>query len=175
LVATVRALKFHGGVDLKALTIENLAAVERGFANLERHVRNIKEEFGLKCVVSINHFTSDTEAELRLIEKLAAALGTSVVIAKHWALGGKGAAELAEVAVKTIEASSDNSMKMLYVDRRRGAPSDHTLDIREVRLMAGAEFIVVICGDIMTMPGLPRVPSAEKIDISADGRVLGLF
>jgi formate--tetrahydrofolate ligase len=230
LVATLRALKYHGGVDLKELNQENLEALEIGFANLERHVRNIREHYGLPCVVGINHFTYDTEAEINLLKQKLAPYGVPVVVSKHWAEGGKGAEELARVVVEITEteqtdfrfvyeddqplwdkmkaiatkiygasdiiADTDvrNRIKKLQEEyghypvcvaktqysfstdpKLRGAPSNHVVQIREVRLAAGAEFIVMICGEIMTMPGLPKVPSAEKIDIDADGKVVGLF
>lgn len=230
LVATLRALKYHGGVDLKELNQENLEALEKGFANLERHVNNIRTHYGLPCVVAINHFTFDTEAEINLLKVKLSPYGVPVVVSKHWAEGGKGAEELAKTVVEITEnASSD--FHFLYEDEQplwdkmksiatkvygasditadtevrgkikklqeeyghypvcvaktqysfstdpklRGAPSNHVVNIREVRLAAGAEFIVMVCGDIMTMPGLPKVPSAEKIDIDAQGKVVGLF
>ncbi len=230
LVATLRALKYHGGVDLKELNQENLEALETGFANLERHVRNIREHYGLPCVVGINHFTYDTEAEINLLKQKLAPYGVPVVVSKHWAEGGKGAEELAR-AVVAITETEQTDFRFVYEDdqplwdkmkaiatkiygasdiiadtdvrnrikklqeeyghypvcvaktqysfstdpKLRGAPSNHVVHIREVRLAAGAEFIVMICGDIMTMPGLPKVPSAEKIDIDAEGKVVGLF
>jgi len=230
LVATLRALKYHGGVDLKELNQENLEALEKGFANLERHVRNIREHYGLPCVVGINHFTYDTEAEINLLKQKLAPYGVPVVVSKHWAEGGKGAEDLARAVVEItdngksdfhflyedeqplwdkmktiatkiygasdITADSDvrNKIKKLQEEyghypvcvaktqysfstdpKLRGAPSDHVVNIREVRLAAGAEFIVMVCGDIMTMPGLPKIPSAEKIDIDENGKVVGLF
>jgi len=230
LVATLRALKYNGGCDLKELNQENLPALAAGFANLERHVRNIRENFGLPCVVSINHFTFDTEAEINLLHEKLAPHNVPVVVAKHWAEGGKGAEELARTVVDLTE-NGTNNFKFLYEDsqtlwdkmktiatkiygasdisadadvRRQidkmqekyghypvcvaktqysfstnpkllGAPSGHTIHVRAVRLSAGAEFVVMICGDIMTMPGLPKVPSAEKIDIDENGKVVGLF
>ena len=230
IVATVRALKFHGGADLKEINKENLAALEKGLANLERHVSNVRNQYGLPCVVSVNHFTADTDAEHGLLAKKMAALDVPLVLARHWAEGGAGAADLArkvvEVAdkggpnfrfvydekqslwdkVKTIatkiygasDISGDSKIRARFDELQktyghypvciaktqysfstdpslRGAPSGHLVNIREVRLAAGAEFIVVVCGDVMTMPGLPKVPSADKIDIDADGRVVGLF
>jgi formate--tetrahydrofolate ligase len=229
-VATIRALKFHGGVDLKAVGQENLEALERGLANLERHVRNVREHYGLPCVVSINHFTQDTAAEHRLVQERMAALGVPAVVARHWAEGGRGAEELARTVADVVDRG-EARMKFVYEDsaplwekietvaRRiygaagisadsrvraeiqrlqdngagtypvciaktqysfstdaalRGAPTGHSLDIREVRLSAGAEFVVVVCGDIMTMPGLPKAPAAERIDL-VDGAVVGLF
>ena len=231
IVATVRALKYHGGVDLKSLNTENLEALERGLANLERHVHNVRDHYGLPCVVSVNHFTQDTPAEHDLLKRRIEALGVPVVTARHWAEGGKGAEEVARAVVRLAEGSPPR-VKFVYEDSAplcekveavakkiygaagiaadskvraqiqrlqdegygsypvciaktqysfstdasaRGAPSGHTINIREVRLAAGAEFIVLVCGDIMTMPGLPKVPSATKIDLTPEGRVVGLF
>ena len=230
-VATIRALKYHGGVDLKELNKENLEALAAGLVNLERHVDNVRNHYGLPCVVSINHFANDTDAEVALLKKAIEKRGASVVLARHWAEGGKGAKDLAETVVKLAESGSSN-FRFVYPDeaslwekmtavatkiygasevqadskvrerirrleeegygrypicvaktqysfstdpKLRGAPNGHTITVREVRLSAGAEFIVMICGDIMTMPGLPRVPSADKIDIGPDGKVVGLF
>jgi formate--tetrahydrofolate ligase len=230
LVATLRALKYHGGVDLADLNQENLEALEKGFTNLERHVRNIREHYGLPCVVGINHFTFDTAAEIELLKEKLAPYGVPVVVSKHWAEGGKGAEDLARTVVELTENPASD-FKFLYSDdqplwdkmksiatkiygasditadadvrnkikklqeqyghypvcvaktqysfstdpKLRGAPSGHVVNIREVRLAAGAEFIVMVCGDIMTMPGLPKVPSSEKIDIDENGMVVGLF
>jgi formate--tetrahydrofolate ligase len=231
LVATVRALKYHGGADLKELNKENLPALEKGIANLERHVHNVTVNYGLPCVVSINHFTFDTQAEIDLLKKKVEALGATVMVARHWAEGGAGAADVARKVVELIE-NKPTPMQYVYEDkdtlwekvnkiatkiygakevtadakirgqiqklqddgyghypvcvaktqssfstdaRLRGAPSGHIVTVREVRLAAGAEFIVMVCGDIMTMPGLPKVPSAEKIDLTDDGKVVGLF
>ncbi|MCC6463147.1 MAG: formate--tetrahydrofolate ligase [Saprospiraceae bacterium] len=230
LVATLRALKYHGGADLKELNQENLPALEKGFPNLERHVNNIRQHYGLPCVVAINHFTFDTEAEIDLLRQKLAPYEVPVVVSKHWAAGGQGAEDLARAVVAQTENGKsdfhfvyDNEMSLwdkmsaiatkIYgataitadTDVRtrikklqeeyghypvcvaktqysfstdpklRGAPSNHVVNIREVRLAAGAEFIVMICGDIMTMPGLPKLPSAEKIDIDEEGKVVGLF
>ena len=230
IVATVRALKFHGGADLKEINKENLAALEKGVANLERHVSNVRNQYGLPCIVSVNHFTADTDAEHALLAKKMASLEVPLVLARHWAEGGAGAADLArkvvEIAdkgaanfrfvydekqtlwdkVKTIatkiygaaDISADSKIRARFEELQksygqypvciaktqysfstdpslRGAPSGHMVNIREVRLAAGAEVIVVVCGDVMTMPGLPKVPSADKIDIDAQGRVVGLF
>ena len=231
LVATIRALKFHGGVPLAELNDENVSALEKGFANLERHVTNMKEVFNLPCVVSINHFTHDTEAELTRLQELCGVLGVSVVVAKHWAEGGVGAQGLAHKVVEIIDQEStdltfayedEDSLerkielvaKKIYgasevkLDTKaknrlyelekeghgnlpvciaktqysfssdpslKGAPTGHTLTVREIRLSAGAGFVVVVCGDIMTMPGLPKVPAANRIDLSSDGKVVGLF
>jgi formate--tetrahydrofolate ligase len=229
IVATVRALKYHGGVALDRLREENLEALGRGLVNLERHVENVREVYGLPCVVSINRFDADTAAELALIRERVGAQGVPVVTATHWADGGAGAAELARVVVELCEQPS--RFRFVYEDQdtlwdkagklarsvyraagvqasakvrerierlqqsgyghlpicvaktqssfstdpsARGAPSGHTVTIREVRLNAGAGFIVLICGDVMTMPGLPAQPAAERIDW-VDGKVVGLF
>ncbi|HWN43178.1 MAG TPA: formate--tetrahydrofolate ligase [Thermoanaerobaculia bacterium] len=229
-VATVRALKYHGGADLKTITREDLGALEKGLANLERHVENVQKHYGLSCVVAINRFTSDTPAELELIESRMREIGVPAVQASHWADGGKGALDLAKAVVELCEQPSNFQLvyedgdplwdKIEKISRKiyrashvnadakvreqiarlqeggyghfpvcvaktqysfstdahlRGAPSDHTINVREVRLSAGAEFVVMICGDIMTMPGLPKTPAAQKIDIGDDGRVVGLF
>ena len=230
IVVTVRAMKYHGGVDLASLTVEDISALDKGLVNLERHVQNITQVYNLPCVVSINQFTSDTPAEIELIKKRMQTLGVNVVLASHWGEGGKGAAELAKVVVDLCE-SNTQQMSYVYDDqdtlwekinkvakkvyrasevnadakvraqieglqkegyghypvcvaktqssfstdpKLRGAPDNHVITVREVRLAAGAEFIVMVCGDIMTMPGLPKVPSAEKIDY-VDGKVVGLF
>ena len=231
LVATIRALKFHGGAELKELTRENLQALEKGVANLERHINNVRNHYGLPCVVAINHFTSDTDAEIALLKKKIAHHDAPVVVATHWADGGAGAEALARTAVdvidrvpadfrlvyddadtlwekmnkvaKTIygasEVTADSKVRAqirkLQTEgyghypvciaktqysfstdpQLRGAPSGHVVNVREVRLAAGAEFVVMVCGDVMTMPGLPKEPSAAKIDLTAEGRVVGLF
>ena len=229
-VATVRALKYHGGKDVKALNTEDLDALGKGLVNLERHVHNVTTHYGLPCVVSINRFTFDTDAEIAMVTERMKALGANVVLAEHWAKGGAGAEALAHEVVRLAEGASAPTFvyedsdslwdKMKKVATKiygaadisapakvkaqiqawqdagygsypicvaktqssfstdatvRGAPSGHVVNIREVRLAAGAQFIVMICGDIMTMPGLPKVPSAEKIDIDDDGKVVGLF
>ena len=230
IVATLRALKFHGGVDLKDVSNENLAALERGIVNLERHVHNVLHNYGLPCVVAVNHRTHDTDAEIALLMDRVGKLGCKVVMAKHWAEGGKGATELAQQVVelckqpgnfrfvypddmplwdkmKTIATkiygASDiaasnkirGQIKKLQDDgyghypvcvaktqysfsidaALKGAPSNHIVTIREVRLAAGAEFVVMVCGDVMTMPGLPKVPSAASIDVDDNGKIVGLF
>ncbi len=231
IVATVRALKFHGGGDLKELNKENLVTLEKGIANLERHVSNVRNHYGLPCVVSINHFTFDTDAEIALLKEKMAKHGAPVILARHWAEGGAGAADVARAVVELIEKQSspmtfvyEESMPLwdkmkaiatkiygaadISADSKirtqikqlqdsgyghypvcvaktqysfstdpslRGAPSGHIVNIREVRLAAGAEFVVMVCGDIMTMPGLPKIPSADKIDIDDSGKVIGLF
>ena len=229
LVATVRALKYHGGVEVKEVGVENLDALRAGLVNLERHIHNITQNFGLPCVVAINHRTEDTDAEIALLQATTAALGVEVVLAKHWAEGGAGAADLAHAVVKLCE--QPNHFKFLYRDsdslwdkvqaiatktygaasitadakvraqiaqlqsdgygelpvciaktqysfstdaKLRGAPSGHVLTIREVRLSAGAGFVVMVCGDIMTMPGLPAVPAANGMDVNDAGQITGL-
>ncbi len=229
IVATVRAMKYHGGQDLKTITQENLDALGKGLVNLERHVENVQKHYGLPCVVSINRFNTDTAAEIELLKSRMSRMGVPVVLATHWGEGGKGAAELARAVVElcakpatmqfvyddadtlwdkinkvakkiyragevTADAKVRAQIKKLQEDgygrypicvaktqysfssdaNLRGAPDGHVLNIREVRLSAGAEFVVMICGDIMTMPGLPKVPSAAKIDV-VDGKVVGLF
>jgi formate--tetrahydrofolate ligase len=231
LVGTIRALKYHGGCDLKELNTENLPALERGIANLDRHVNNIRNHYGLPCVVSMNQFTADTPAEFALLQEKLAYLKVPVLSARHWADGGAGAEEVARAVVAQVE-QKNTGFKFVYEDdmplwdkmkaiatkiygasdisadakvrgeikrlqeagyghypvcvaktqysfstdaTRRGAPSDHMVNIREVRLAAGAEFVVMVCGDIMTMPGLPKVPSADHIDIDDSGKVVGLF
>jgi formate--tetrahydrofolate ligase len=230
LVATVRALKMHGGVAKEALKSEDLGALKTGFSNLARHIANMKG-FGLPVVISINRFSADTDAEVKLVKELSAAAGVDCVLADHWADGGAGAAELARTVVKTIE-TKPAKLTLLYPDEMRlldkirtiaqklygakdvaadksvrdqlagfeaagfghlpvciaktqysfstdanakGAPSDHIVPVREVRLSAGAEFVVAVCGDIMTMPGLPRIPAANNIAVNAEGRITGLF
>ena len=230
IVATVRALKHHGGVGKEALNQENLAALDKGMANLERHVHNVKNVYGIPCVVSVNRFTADTQAEMDLLTERVAKLGVKVVVATHWADGGAGAAEVARIVVDLCNEKSSPTFvyedsdplweKMKKVATKvygaaditadtkvrnrikelqeggyghypvcvaktqssfstdpnlRGAPSGHLVNVREVRLAAGAEFVVMVCGEIMTMPGLPKVPSAEKIDLTDDGKVVGLF
>ena len=228
-VATLRALKYQGGADLKTITSENLAALERGLVNLERHVDNVHRVYGTPCVVAINHFNTDTPAEIALLMARMAELGVRVVLTTHWADGGQGATELAHAVVDLCEQES--ALRWVYQDsdtlwdkvnaiattvyraasvtasakvrkqieqlqndgyghypvcvaktpysfstdaQRLGAPEGHVIDIREVRLAAGAEFVVMVCGDIMTMPGLPKQPAAHQIDW-VDGRVVGLF
>ncbi|MBV9859685.1 MAG: formate--tetrahydrofolate ligase [Alphaproteobacteria bacterium] len=229
-VATVRALKMHGGVARDALKAENVAALEAGFANLARHLENLKQ-FGVPAVVSVNRFSADTEAEHRKLKELCAGFGVEAIIADHWANGGEGAADLARAVAKVADSGQaefrflypeemplrdkiktiaqkiyrardiacDNAVENRLAEMQKGgfgqfpiciaktqysfstdanakgAPTDHILAVREVRLSAGAEFVVAICGEIMTMPGLPRVPSANSIDLTEDGRITGLF
>ncbi len=231
MVATLKALKYHGGVKLDSIEEENLGALEEGLKNLERHVRNMRDHFGLPCIVALNKFSFDTDAEIDLVTSKMADLNVKVVLADHWANGGAGAEALAREVVETLETTSAD-FKFAYEDdiplwekmeavaqkiygavgieadgkvikqikrlqkagyggypicvaksqysfstdpKLLGAPDDHVVKIREVRLSAGAEFVVMICGDIMTMPGLPKIPAADRIDIDADGKIVGLF
>jgi len=229
IVATIRALKYHGGVDLKEVTKENLAALEKGLVNLEQHVDNVTNLYGIPCVVSFNRFNHDTPAEIELVKSRMAKIGTPFVLATHWGDGGRGAAELARIVVDLCERPS--KPKFVYEDsdplwdkiekiakkvyragevtadarvraqikqlqdsgyghypvcmaktqysfsadaKLRAAPKGYAINVRDVRLAAGAEFVVPVLGDIMTMPGLAKVPSANKIDL-VDGKVVGLF
>jgi formate--tetrahydrofolate ligase len=230
LVATIRALKMHGGVAKDDLKKENLSALEKGFANLERHVENLRK-YGVAVVVSINRFSSDSDGEIALLKKLSSKLGVECVMADHWAEGGAGAVEVAKTVVRTVESqksefkplypddmslwektrtiareiyraddiTADKSVKDRFAELEKkgfgkfpicvaktqysfstnadakGSPTGFTIPIREVRLSAGAEFVVVVCGDIMTMPGLPKVPAANSIELGKDGRITGLF
>jgi len=231
IVATIRALKYHGGADLKELNTENLDALTKGVANLERHVNNIRNHFGLPCVVAINHFSFDTDTEIALLKNKMAQHEAPIVVCRHWAEGGKGAEELARTVVDMVDkvpgdfhfvyeesatlwdkataiATKLYGASQVTADSKiraqikrlqesgyghypvciaktqysfstdaglRGAPSNHEINIREVRLAAGAEFVVLVCGEIMTMPGLPKVPAATKIDLDDSGKVTGLF
>ena len=230
IVTTVRALKYHGGIELADLKTENLTALEKGAVNLERHIDNVVSHYGLPCTVAVNRRAEDTDAEIRLLTEHGAAHGVRVISATHYAEGGKGALELAREVVRLCD--QPNRFHYVYQDgetlwdkmkaiatkiyhageitadskiraqirqlqeggyghypvcvaktqysfstdpKLRGAPANHVVNIREVRLAAGAEFIVMICGDVMTMPGLPKVPAANNIDVDADGRITGLF
>ncbi len=230
IVATIRALKMHGGVAKDDLKDENVAAVEAGFANLERHVQNVAK-FGVPAVVSVNRFIADTDAEMKKLIELCDKMGVPCIEANHWADGGAGAEDVARKVVEIIE-SGKASFKPLYPDDMKleekirtvareiyraddidvppaiskqlaeldateagkfpicmaktqysfstdptlkAAPTGFNVPVREVKLSAGAEFLVVITGDIMTMPGLPRVPSADRIDVDGDGVISGLF
>ena len=231
LVATIRALKMHGGVEKNDLKKENVEAIKKGLPNLERHIENIKQ-FGLEVVVAINHFVTDTDKEVKIIEEYCSKLGVKVSLCKHWADGGNGTKDLANNIVELCEKSDKNKFKYLYSDetpilekvekiakeiykakgieldekikeqvkkieqagfgkfpvciaktqysfstdpKLKGAPSGHVLPIREIRLSSGAEFVVVVCGSIMTMPGLPRVPAADSIKLNDKGEIEGLF
>ncbi len=232
LVATIRALKYHGGVDKNELSRPDLAALQRGWVNLERHLENIRDHYGLPCVVGLNHFSHDDDEEVAWLKAQVEVRGVPFVVARHWAEGGAGAEALAQAVVGLIEGAEQPAQphyvypeesllsdkitavaKKIYragqvtfapaVVRQlelwqqdygkfpvcmaktqssfsadpglRGAPSGHTLHVRDVRLARGAGFVVVLCGDMMTMPGLPKVPAAEAVDIDASGRIRGLF
>ena len=231
LVATIRALKMHGGVEKEDLKSENTDALKKGLPNLERHIGNIKK-FGLDVVVAINHFITDTDNEVKIIQEHCLKLGVKVSLCTHWANGGNGTKDLASNVVELCKQSDKSKFKYLYSDetsilekiekiakeiykakgievdektkeqikkiekagfgkfpvciaktqysfstdpKLKGAPSDHTLSVREIRLSSGAEFLVVVCGAIMTMPGLPRVPAAENIKLNKKGEIEGLF
>ena len=231
LVATIRALKYHGGCPKEDFSKEGCDYLKKGLVNLEKHIENLKKHYGLPVVVGINGFASDTDSERKILKDKSSELDVPIVSSTHHANGGEGAKELAKMVVKTID-EVENNFKYLYEDdldlwskmemiaqkiygasgidapanikkqidelqsngygkypvcvaktqysfstdpTLRGAPKDHVISIREVRLAAGAEFIVMVCGDIMTMPGLPKVPAAEKIDLDTDGNIVGLF
>ena len=230
-VATVRALKYHGGVALSDLHTEDLDAVEAGMGNLRRHLHNIRDVYGISCVVAVNRFPTDTDAEVARVGELVAAEGVAAFPATHFADGGVGAEELAKGVLAVLDEPSPSTFSFTYDDelsltakvetiatrlygagmvtwdakaKRRlariegdgygslpvcvaktqysfstdptslGAPSGHELHVREVRLSAGAGFVVMVCGDMMTMPGLPRETAASRIDLSEDGTILGL-
>ncbi len=231
MVATVRALKMHGGLAKTELGSENLSALEKGMPNLLRHVANVKEVYGLPCVVAINRFPTDTEAELKLIYDKCKALGVNVCLSEVWGKGGDGGIELAREVVRlceeeksefrfaydtelSIEEKIETVVKKVYrgsgvaflpaakkqLDRLKAhgfdnlpicmaktqysfsddpsklcAPENFTVTVKNLRISAGAGFIVVLTGDIMTMPGLPKIPAAEKIDIDENGKITGLF
>ncbi|MFW5451857.1 MAG: formate--tetrahydrofolate ligase, partial [Methylophagaceae bacterium] len=228
IVATVKALKYHGGVEFKDLANEDLQGLERGMANLKRHLSNMQDQFNLPCIVAINHFVQDTDAEIELVKSTVESYGATAIVAKHWAEGGAGAEDLAHEVVAMLDQPT-SECQFLYSDDQplwdkitavatktygasevvadkkvlnkiasysethghipvcmaktpysfssdvslRGAPEGHTLAIRDVRLSRGAEFMVVLCGDIMTMPGLPKIPASERIDISDAGEISG--
>ena len=231
LVATIRALKMHGGVEKDDFKKENLEALKKGLPNLERHVENIKK-FGLDVVVAINHFVTDTDSEVKIIQDYCSKLGVKTSLCTHWLHGGKGTSDLANTVIELCKKSDKSKFKYLYSDdtpilekiekiakeiykakgievddqtkeqikkieqtgfgkfpvciaktqysfstdpKLKGAPSGHTLSVREVRLSSGAEFLVVVCGSIMTMPGLPRTPAADNIKLNKKGEIEGLF
>jgi len=231
LVATIRALKMHGGSEKDDLKKENLETLKKGLPNLERHIQNIKK-FGLEVIVAINHFITDTDKEIKSIEEHCSKLGVKVSLCKHWSEGGSGAKDLANKVIDICKSGDKNKFKYLYSDetpilekiekiakeiysakgieadekikekvkqieqegygkfpvciaktqysfstdpKLKGSPSGHTLSIREVRLSSGAEFVVVVCGSIMTMPGLPRIPAADNIKLNKKGEIEGLF
>ena len=232
LVATVRALKYHGGAAVEELAHEDLARLERGLPNLERHLHNLREHHGLPVVVCLNRFATDTEAELALVQHAMAGHGAPAVVASHFQDGSAGALELAREVLRLADTGQPPALRLLYDDpmplwqkmqavarrvygaaevtadtsvrqqiRRlqddgwgrlpvcvaktpysfstdpllRGAPSGHAVNVREVRLAAGAGFVVMVCGDILTMPGLPHEPAAVHIDVDEHGRISGLF
>jgi len=230
LVATIRAMKYHGGVAKADLNNENLEALDKGMVNMERHVKNIQEVYGLPCVVCLNHFTLDTDAEVDMLMKRCESIGVKAVVSKHWADGGAGAEDLAKTVVDVVDnhpgqhkyvyedsasliekieavstkvygaatVSFDPKVKKQLEDWNEeygtypicmaktqmsfstdptaiGAPTGHNVHVSEARLANGAGFIVAICGNMMTMPGLPKVPAAERIDIDDDGNITGLF
>ena len=231
LVATIRALKMHGGVEKDDLKKENLDALKKGIPNLERHIKNIKK-FGLEVIVAINHFITDTDKEVKIIQEQCSKLGVKASLCTHWSDGGSGTKDLANNVIETCKNNDTSKFKHLYSDQTsilekvekiakeiysakgievdekikeqvkkieqagfgrfpvciaktqysfstdpklKGAPSGHTLAIREVRLSSGAEFVVVVCGSIMTMPGLPRNPAADNIKLNKKGEIDGLF
>jgi formate--tetrahydrofolate ligase len=230
IVATVRALKMHGGADKKELDIENIEALERGLPNLLRHVENITKVYGLPAVVAINRFPADTEAELKLIEDKCHELGVNVALSEVWGKGGEGGIALAEEVVRLCEEPNEftycydtemtikdklnaiatkiyhadgvdlvgtaaRQMRQLrelgfdklpicmaktqysFSDNQKllGAPENFRISVRNLKVSAGAGFIVALTGDVMTMPGLPKVPAAEKIDVDEKGVISGLF
>ena len=156
-MATVRALKMNGGITKEKLGEENLLAVEKGCDNLGRHIENLKS-FGIPVIIAINHFISDTENEISKIKEYVLKKDCEAILCKHWEKGSKG-----------------TQYSFTTDPNRRGAPTGHSIPIREVRLSAGAGFIVVVCGDIMTMPGLPKIPSAENIYLNENSQIEGLF
>jgi len=231
IVATIRALKMHGGVEKENLKKENLDALKKGLPNLERHINNVKK-FGIELVVAINHFITDTDKEVKLIQEYCSKLGVKANLCTHWSDGGKGTEDLAKNVVESCKKNIKGNFKYIYEDempilkkvetiakeiygasgieidakaqeqvniieksgfgkfpvciaktqysfstdpKLKGAPTGHTLAIREVRLSSGAGFVVVICGAIMTMPGLPKVPAADSIKLNKKGEIEGLF
>ena len=231
LVATIRALKMHGGVEKENLKNENIEALKKGLPNLERHIENIKK-FGLNVIVAINHFITDTDNEVKIIQDHCKKLGVKANLCTHWTNGGSGIKDLANNVVELCKSSDKKKFKYLYSNetpilkkieiiakeiyqakgieveektkeqikkienagfgkfpvciaktqysfstdpKLKGAPSDHILSVREARLSSGAEFIVIVCGSIMTMPGLPRIPAADNIKLNKKGEIEGLF
>jgi len=230
LVASVKALKHHGGAEAKEYKVEGLEKLEKGFVNLDRHILNIRQNYNLPVVVSLNHFYHDTDAEIAAVQKHLAGMDVPHVVAKHWADGGKGAEDLAKAVVAAAEAQASphtfvypaedslwqkieaiatkiysakgidssagvkkklerwskefpgmpvciaKTQSSFSTDAsKRGAPEGHLMEIREVSINCGAGFVVAVCGDVMTMPGLPKEPSSEKIDVLDDGTITGLF
>ena len=234
IVATIRALKYHGGADLKVLNEENanylsLDFLKNGISNLEKHLNNLREFFGMTVIVAINHFVQDTQAEIDALLSAVETLGFRAVVCKHWAQGGAGTTQLAQEVIDLIEQKS-SKFKLLYKDSDsllekletiakklygaadvklshkaesklvhlsksfnhlpiciaktqysfstnpslRGAPTGHSLEVTDIKLSRGAGFIVAICGDIMTMPGLPKLPASARIDVNSAGNITGL-
>lgn len=229
IVATIRALKYHGGAELSELNQENLPYLVKGVSNLNKHINNLKNLFGMQVIVAINHFVHDTQAEVDALAQAVEKLGSQAIVCKHWANGAVGAADLAKVVVETLEKTPSH-FKFLYEDNinlinkletiatkiygaegvklsdvasqklavfekeyghfpiciaktqysfssdanLRGAPTGHVLQVNDLRLSRGAGFIVAICGKIMTMPGLPKVPASERIGVNAEGNITGL-
>jgi len=229
IVATIRALKYHGGAELKELNLENIKYLLNGINNLEKHINNLHELFGMQVIVAINHFVQDTQVEIDALKLAVEKLGCKAVLCKHWGNGGAGATGLAHEVVNTLSQAS-SKFKFLYKDdvslqekietiatklygankvefsekaaaklamlknqyahfpiciaktqysfssdaRLRGAPTGHTLVVNELRLSRGAGFVVAICGKIMTMPGLPKTPASQRIDVNADSNIAGL-
>ena len=229
IVATIRALKYHGGADLKELNQENVNCLLNGIKNIEKHINNLHELFGMQVIVAVNHFVQDTQAEIDALMGSVEKLGCKAVVCKHWANGGAGATELAHEVVNTL-AQNKSGFKFLYQDdvslqtkietiakkiygadsvelspkaaeklamlekryahfpiciaktqysfssdaTLRGAPTGHTLTVNDLRLSRGAGFIVAICGKIMTMPGLPKSPASERINVDESGNITGL-
>ena len=229
LVATVRALKYHGGVDVATLNVENLGALSKGIANINKHIQNLQQHFGLQVLVAINHFVSDTEAELALLQAEVAQLGAQAILCKHWAQGGAGAIALAQAVLTAAQAplklqqflypleasllqkietiaqkmygasgvalSEQAQATLIELEKNhaqlpvciaktqysfstdatlRGAPTGHVLQVRALKLARGAGFVVAICGDIMTMPGLPKQPASAHIGVNLAGQITGL-
>jgi formate--tetrahydrofolate ligase len=228
IVATIRALKYNGGVEVADLNREDLSALAVGIANLEKHIANLRQHFGLPVVVALNHFTADTEAEVALVQTAVESLGASLHVCRHWAQGGAGALDLAHAVA--AQAQKTSAPRLLYADdvplpeklttiaqamygashvtysevaqqqltqlaeasyglpvcvaktqyslscdaKLRNVPKNHVLHVRELRLSRGAGFVVAICGDIMTMPGLPKQPASARIGVDADGKIIGL-
>lgn len=229
IVATIRALKFHGGADLTELNAENLSYLKHGIQNLEKHIHNLREHFGLQVVVAINHFTQDTDAEVQTLLSATQAMGVKAAICKHWAEGASGAVDLANIVLETLDkpsvgfkylypntlplaqkleviaqkiygashveysAEAQAQLAAMAIDYAhlpicvaktqyslscdaslRNRPEGHVLKVRTLRLSRGAGFVVAICGDMMTMPGLPKVPASERIRVDAHGKIVGL-
>ncbi len=230
LVATIRALKYHGGLEKDELNGENLGALEKGFANLSRHIKNCNEHYGKEVVVALNHFALDTDQEIQFVQDAVKDLGASCFVCRHWADGPKGAMDLANGIIEMLKLADKKPLRYVYdLDAplsekietiakkiyhakdvkfepealkqledlskkyndfpvciaktpysfssdpaQRGAASDHTLAVRELRLSRGAGFIVAVCGDLMTMPGLPKIPASEHIYVDKSGFIVGL-